>query len=284
MKSGGRPIVRVLEAGAKPRAAASFALVKGAAKPLQMSMDLEMSMEAGGMKLPPTTMPRMILMFDFSAGDRAGGDWPIDGKLRTISVDPKGAAQDQIAAALRPQLGSLEGIGMNYFLDEKGRVRDVKVTLPPSIPPAAGQMMSGMTQSIESMTAPLPNEAIGVGAKWEVLSRLAANGADLLQVSTFTLEKREGDVISLDVIVKQFAAKDSVAPPGMPPGTKARLTAYKSQGGGKTVFDTKDLAPKNGSMTVDSSMSIQLQIADGEQTAMQDTSVDTKMTASYSRP
>ncbi|MBK9259668.1 MAG: hypothetical protein IPM54_07480 [Polyangiaceae bacterium] len=283
VKAGDRPVVKLLEAGAAPRAVASYALVKGAAKPLQMGMDLEMAMDAGGMKLPPTRMPRMNLLFDFTTGDRSGVDWPIDGKLRKVSVEPKGAQQDQIAAALRPQLGALEGIGMNYFLDEKGRLRDVKVTLPPSLPPMAGQMMSGMTQSLESMTAPLPDEPIGVGATWEVLSRIVANGADLLQITTFTLEKRDKNLLSLDAVVRQYAAKDGVNPPGMPPGTAARLVSYKCNGSGKSVFDTADVAPRSGSTSINSSMTIELKIdADGK-SEKQETSVDTNMTASFSR-
>lgn len=283
VKTGARPVVRLLDAGAEPRAAVAYSIGKGAAKPLQMGMDLEMAMEAGGMKLPPTKMPRMLLVFNLNAGDRAGTEWPIDGKLSKVSVESNGGQQDQIAAALRPQLGQLEGIGVNYFVDEKGRIRDVKVTMPPSLPAMAGQMMSGMTQSVESMTSPLPNEAIGIGAKWEVLSRMIANGADILQVSTYSLEKRDGNVFTLNSVVKQFAAKDSVNPPGMPPGASARLLTYQSQGGGKPVFEISDIAPKSGSMSLDSSMTIELKMVVEGKTEKQTTSVDAKMTALYSR-
>lgn len=283
-KANGRPTVRLLDSGAEPRAVAVYVIAKGPTKPLQMGMDLEMAMEAGGMKLPATKMPRMNLIFQFSTGDRTGTEWPIDGKLSKISVESNGGAQDQIAAALRPQLGALEGIGMNYFVDEKGRIHDVKVTMPPSLPPMAGQMMSGMTQSIESMTSPLPNESIGIGAKWEVLSRIVANGADLLQVSTLTLDKRDGKVLSLDAVVRQYAAKDKVNPPGMPPGATARLLSYNCLGGGKPVFDMSDVAPTGGSMSINSSMTIELTMDVDGKPENQTTSVDTKMTALYSRP
>jgi hypothetical protein len=283
VKAGARPVVKLLDPGAEPRAVASYALVKGAAKPLQMGMDLEMGMDAGELKLPSTRLPRMVLVFDFSAGDQKGTDWPIEGKLRNVSVEAKGAAQDQIAAALRPQLGALAGIGMTYFLDVKGRVRDVKVTLPDSLPAMAGQMMSGMTQSLESMTSPLPDEPIGVGATWEVLSRIVANGADLLQISTFTLEKREEKLLSLDSVVRQYVAKETVNPPGMPPGTKARLVSYKFKGGGKTVFDTADVAPRSGSSSANSAMQIELQMEVDGKPEKQKTSVETSMTATFSR-
>ncbi|TKD05272.1 hypothetical protein E8A74_20950 [Polyangium fumosum] len=282
--TGGRPVVRLLVAGGEPRTAASYALVKGTSKPLRMGMALEMAMSAAGMNLPPTKMPRMVMTFDFSTGDKKGNDWPIEGTLKDVAVESQGAGQDKIAEALRPQLEPIKGLGMRYFVDEKGRVHDVTMSMPKAVPQAAQQMMTGMTQSIESMMAPLPDEPVGAGAKWEVLGRLTANGADLLQVSTFTLKERKGDVLTLDVAVKQLAAKDTVTPPGMPPGASARLVAFKSQGSGTSVLDTTDVAPTGGSMTVKSAMTLEVQISAGGKTEKQNTSVDTSVTVSYSRP
>ncbi len=283
-KAGGKSVVRLLEPGAEPRAVASYAIALGPSKPLQIGMDLEMTMKSGELQVPTTAMPRMNLLFNFDVGARAAAEWPITGKLSKISVEARTATQEQIASALRPHLGQLEGIGMNYFVDEKGRIRDVKVTLPPTLPEMAGQLMSGMTQSVESMTSALPTEPIGIGAQWEVFSRIVANGADILQVSTFTLEKREGTVLTLDAVVRQFAAKESVKPPGLPPTASARILAFKCRGTGKPVFDLADVAPKSGSMSIDSAMTIELEAEVEGTVEKQSTTIDTKTTASYTRP
>jgi hypothetical protein len=283
VKKGARPVIRLLDPGAEPRIAAAYSFTKGTAKPLQMAMDVEMGMEAGELKVPPSKMPRMLLVFDFKSGDKSGTEWPIEGTLTKISLDPQGPQQEQVAGLLRPQLGAVQGLGMSYFLDERGRTREVKVKLPPTLPPIADQMMSGLTQSVESMTSPLPEEAVGVGAKWEVMARIVANGADLLQVTTYTLEKRDGQVLSLDTVVRQFAAKDTVTPPGMPPGASARLTSYKCQGTGNPVFDLGDVAPSSGSVNVNTAMDIEIKMDVEGKAEKQTTSVTTKMSATYSR-
>jgi hypothetical protein len=284
VKVGGRPVVHLLAAGAEPRAAVAYAFAKGTGKPLRIAMDLEMSMKAGGMTLPPTKIPRMAMLFDLAAGDRQGGDWPIEGKLKTVTVEPKGTAEEQLAEALRPQLGMMSGFGMNYFVDAKGRVHDVKMTWPETMPAQAQQMMAGLGQSLESMTAPLPDEAIGTGAEWEVFGRLAANGADILQVSTFKLKERKGDVITLDVAVRQLAANSDVRPPGMPAGASARLLSFNAQGSGTSVLDTKDAAPVGGKMTTKSAMSVEIKLDVGGKPESQKTAIDTKVTVAYQRP
>jgi hypothetical protein len=287
LKVGGKPVVRLIDAGAEPRATVSYALKKGPAKPFSMGMDMAMSMKAGGMNLPATALPRMVMLFDFSTGDRtAAGDWLVDGKLQRVDVEAKGAEQQKIAGALRPTLDGMKGLAMTYYVDEKGHVHDVKTTLPPTMPPQAAQLMSGMNQSIESMMAPLPDEPVGTGAKWEVIGRIATNGADLLQVSTFTLKDRKDALLTLDVGVKQLAAKDEVNPPGMPPGATARIKSFQSSGTGSSSLDTTDVAPKSGSLTMKSAMALEVKAPGGPGTPAQaqDTSIETTIGMTFARP
>jgi hypothetical protein len=287
LKVGGKPIVRLIDAGGEPRATVSYALKKGPSKPFSMGMDMAMSMKAGGMNLPATALPRMVMLFDFSAGDRtAAGDWLVDGKLQRVDVEAKGAEQQKLAGALRPTLDGMKGLAMTYYVDEKGRVHDVKTTLPPTMPAQAAQLMSGMNQSIESMMAPLPDEPVGNGAKWEVIGRIAANGADLLQVSTFTLKDRKDALLTLDVGVKQLAAKDEVNAPGMPPGATARIKSFQSSGTGSSSLDTTDVAPKSGSLNMKSAMSLEVKVPGGAGAAAQaqDTSIETTVGMTFARP
>lgn len=283
VKKNGRPLIRLLDKGAEPRTVAAYDISKEAPKPLQLAMDVEMGMQSGDLKVPASKMPRMLMVFNFTAGARAGADWPVEGKLTKVSLDAHGAQQEQIAKLIGPQLGSVEGLAMSYFIDERGRTRDVSIKLPKKLDGFADQMMTGLEQTADSMSIPLPSEAIGIGAKWEVLARIQANGADLLQLSTYTLEKREGKVLSLDAVVRQFAAKDATNPPGLPEGASARILSYKSQGSGKPVFDLGDVAPISGSVSTNLAMDVEIKMEIEGTTEKQVTSATTIMSAAYNR-
>jgi len=285
VKAGARPVVHLLDAGAEPRAAVSYALTKGAAKPFKMGMQLEMAIKSGGFTLPRTKVPRMGMLFELTVDDKQGSDWPVAGKLAKITVEPKGDVEEQIAKGLREQLDPMSGFAMNYFVDAKGRIRDVKLSWPEKMPPQAQQMMGGLSQSIESMMAPLPEEEIGTGAQWEVVGRLASAGADLLQVSTFKLKARKGDVLELDISVRQLAANEKVTPPGMPAGAAAKLISFKAGGTGTSVVDTTDIAPVGGSMTIKNAMAIEVSMdVPGQGSGADQTTVDTTVTVTYERP
>jgi hypothetical protein len=249
-----------------------------------MGMQLEMGMDAGAIKLPKTKMPEIAMLFDMSTGDKQSNDWPIDGKLTKILVEPSNPADEQVAAALRKQLDPMNGFAMSYFVDGKGRVHDVKMKWPEAIPPQAQQMLGGLSQSIESMTTPLPEEDVGTGAVWEVIGRMAATGADILQVSTFKLKERTGDVVKLDVSVRQFAANDVVSFPGLPPGAKAKILSFNARGTGDATTDTKDIVPSTGTLTINTAMTLELSMEEGGKVEKQHSSVETKTKVTYSRP
>lgn len=280
---GARPIVKLTNPGGEPRAELTYALDKGAKQPLGMSMDMTMTLRMGGQAPPPITIPRMVMVLDMVVGDRnAQGEWKIDAALGRATVEPAGDQQEAMAKQMRPHVEGMKGLTMNYWVTPKGYVHDVKINIPPNFPAQAQQMLTGMNQSFESMVAPLPAEPVGVGATWEVIARISSGGADLLQLSKYTLKSKSGAKATLDVKVTQLAANDAVNAPGMPAGAKARLRSFSSSGGGASQLDTKSVAPEGGRMDVKSAMEIEVTTAGAG--APQQTSVDTALSVQFTRP
>jgi hypothetical protein len=244
-------------------------------------MDMGVGIKMRGQSVPQTPMPHMTLLFDTNVADKnATSESRIDSRLTGATVDPNGAQQEQMARALRPQLDSLKGLGMGYWVTPKGRTRDVKLDIPASAPPAAQQLMSGMSQSFESMVTPLPQEQVGVGARWQVVTRLSSSGADILQSAIYTLKSRNGARASLDVTVLQLCASDTIHTAQMPAGMSAKVKNFASSGSGNSQLDLKSIAPEGGSMTLKTMMEIT--VAGGA--ADDATTVDTTTTVQVTRP
>ena len=281
LPSGGAAIVRLLDAGAEPRADLSYAVAKGPAPNLGMAMDMSVRMKVGG-KQNDAKLPRMGMTLDGSVGDtNEAGEWKIKAGLVGITVDGQGAGAEQIAAAMRPQVQAMKGLSINYWLSPKGRVRDVKVELPKGFPPSAQALVEGLNQSFESMVAPLPVEAIGVGAKWQVVSRMSASGADLLQSALYTLKAREGAQATLEVTMTQLSASDTLKALGSPAGTVTRVKSFSSGGNGTTRIDTASVVPVSGTMAMKTAMTVEVAPSDGPG---EESAVETRTNVQLSRP
>lgn len=282
IKPGARPVVKLIDAGAAPQTDLAYAFVKSQ-QAMGVRLDMSMGMSVGGTPLPAAPVPRVVMLLDVGAGDRGqDGDYQVDGTVRSIDVEAKGAAQEQLAGALRPQLATVKGLGMTHFVSPKGHMHGLSMKLPPDLPPESQQMLAGMSQSFESMVAPLPDSPVGPGARWQVVTRVNSAGADIVQFATYTLKARAGNLITLDVKLDQLASSASIAAPGMPPGVTAKLRAFSSGGSGSSRLDLTSVAPASGKMTIKSSMDIDL--AGGPAGAGAQSRVDMTMTAEMFRP
>lgn len=283
VKVGGAPRVTLVDAGAEPRTPLAYHFKKGDKQPLRISLDMTMGMKSQQMAMPEMTLPRMAMRLGLTASDvKPSGEAKIDALLDAFTVEPQGQAQEAIASALRPSLDPMKGMKLSYWVAPNGHVRDLDVKLD-NAPPQAQQALQGVSQSFESMTAPLPDDAVGVGARWEVLTRVTNGGADLVQKATYTLTKRDGAKASLGVVVDQLAARDTVQAPGLPPGVTAKLQHFSSSGAGTTEIETTSMAPSGGKLDVSSAMKLEVAQA-GASAKPESIEVQTKLRVGFERP
>jgi hypothetical protein len=280
-KLGSAPLLKLLDAGAEPREKITYAFTKGATQKVEIVLDIGVKLTAAGQNVPAGNMPRMTMLMELTAGDKNdAGDVLVTGKLVKLGLEPEGADQKQIADALKTELDSIKGLPLSYFVTPRGRTHDLKMDAS-KFGTGAEQVMQGMTQSMASMVTQFPDEAIGLGASWQVVSRISSAGADILQYETYTLDKRESSKLGLSVSIAQLAATDKVGVPGMPGGASATLTSFRSVGSGDREADTKKLAAEKGTMKMNSAIDLSVS-QPGQET--QSTRVDTNLVARFRKP
>jgi hypothetical protein len=260
LKVADPPKVVLIDAGADPKSQLVYDVKPKSKQRSTMKMDMTMRMSMagqpqgapGGMALPQIEIP-----MDLAAGDAKTdkNEIPVTVTVADVKVNPKSDQEKQMAAMMGPQLTAMKGLKIKSIIDPKGRARDVTVEAGKDSSPEAKQMIDQMKQSMEQMVAPLPDGDVGIGAKWQVITRVSS-GADILQWTTYTLVKRDGDKIELDGVVRQVAATPTLSGAGMPAGMSAEIKSFRSNGTGKTKLDLGALAPESGTGDVTSSLSV----------------------------
>ena len=140
---------------------------------------------------------------------------------------------------------------------------DIKV--PAQADPQMKQAMEQMKETLSRVAAPLPEEAVGVGAKWEVKMPIKSQGITITQTAVYQLATMEGERLSTKVTVTQTAANQKVENPSMP-AVKLDLTKMNGTGGGDVIFELDKVVPLAGTMEMHSELEMGMNMGGQKQT------------------
>jgi len=128
--------------------------------------------------------------------------------------------------------------------------------------------------SMRQLTAPLPEEAVGVGAKWQTKYRIKQNGMEVQQTADNELVAIKGNVAKVRTQLTQTADRQPMSPPGLPAGATVELIQLKSTGSGDSEVDLTKLMPQSGQMQLKSNTKAHIKMQGQEQ----DMSTDLELT------
>jgi hypothetical protein len=256
----GFPIVKLLDAGKDPKTVLRFKPTAGSKTTLELTMKMSMEMALGGNSMPSPKLPEMKMAMDMTVKDvTPAGDATYDFTLTSADVADDPAAMPQVVTAMRQALAGAKGMTGTAKVTSRGFTTEGEFKTPDNMDPKAKQLMDGMKQSLKQMSAPLPEEPVGVGAKWEVQYNITQNGMSLTQIAQTELVSLEGNKAKLKLTLSQKADPQKVSAPGMPPGVEMQLTSLKSDGTGESNLDFGKLWPESSKAGLTSEIKMQME-------------------------
>lgn len=222
----------LVSAGAAPRAQLRYRPVVGAASAIEMSMNFDL--ETGGVK---NAMPTLVLDLELGVVAVApDGSATIRTTIKRASARDRAGGSAISAATMNQALALVDNIKITSTLSPRGRQKDSKVENPrPDIAPQLMQQIAMMTQGLEQLAMPMPEPAVGVGAKWRATKPLAQNGVDMTSTTTIEITAIEGDKVS-------FASKTELTGPDQTLKEGSQAVTLKNVGGTGGGTGTVDLA------------------------------------------
>ncbi len=254
-KAGKGPTVTMISQGDEPRQQLRFKVNKGDKQKVEMTMGLSMNIDMPGMAMPETKLPATKMLMGVDITDvSAEGDtrWEMTVLSADVVDDP--AVMPMVVSAAREALKGIEEFKGWALITNRGFVKEADISIPAGIDAQMKQMMESTRQSLDQLTAPLPEEAVGVGAQWKVDQTISQQGMTIQQTATYTVTKIEGTMVYADVKLVQHGDPQKVEMPGMPPGVSADLLRFETSGGGKTEIDLTKVVPPKGTVSADMEM------------------------------
>lgn len=247
--------VKVISTGSGAKTALRFAPQKGDKQAIAMTMTMAMEMSMGGQAMPAMKVPQMLMTLDLEVIEiTAENDIRYVFKLSKADIVDDPAVMAQVKEAMRASLQQMVGLSGKVLVSPRGITKETSIEYPPGVDAQTRQMMEGMKDNINQLSAPLPEEEVGQGAQWEASTTVSQNGITLTQVTTYTLAEVGGGRATMKLAVTQKAEPQEMKMPGLPPGTTARLDELTSGGEGEMRLDLAHLAPTTSTVNIKTDM------------------------------
>ncbi|MGB0678720.1 MAG: hypothetical protein ACPGUV_03565 [Polyangiales bacterium] len=136
------------------------------------------------------------------------------------------------------RLRSLRGF---VEIDTRGRTHALSLQLPQT--PRPSTRLRAVLASLRAALrhVPLPEEAVGSGARWRVRRSMDVKGLHLQQTLVYTLDQLMGPGGRVRVALRQWAEPQAL--PGTTSGLRAELQHYETAGEGTAHYNLHKLAP-----------------------------------------
>jgi hypothetical protein len=243
------PTVELLEPGAEPRQQLRLAIPANGKEAATMTMSVRTSISAQGATLPEQAM-KVSVRISSVAGTPEGELTPVAftyGKFTMVPPAGAPAAAAQQMQAMLDEAASLKG---SFKVDKRGFVSDPELDTSGLHNPMLVSLMSGMKQSIQQMSNPLPEEAVGVGARWRTTHDLDSMGMKIKQAAVYKVLKLSPTSAVCEIEVTQIATPSAIEVPNQP-GLKTFLDSLTGSGKGKANITLSRVFP-NSSLSLTS--------------------------------
>jgi len=242
--NGDKTTVRLLDAGAQPRTELRYKFQANQSEKMIMEMSMAMAMEIGEQKQPETQVtPTRTTMTIDSKEISPEGDVRYEFKVEQVEVLPGPGADPATVNAMKQMMNSMVGLSGSATVTSRGFTKDADVKIPAGINPQMEQAMENVNKSMDQMSAPLPVEPVGRGARWLVTMPVETSGLKITQTVTYSLSEIQGDKVKCDLKIKQSALPQEMDVPGAAPGTKMLLESLTSSGEGTIEMQMTNLVP-----------------------------------------
>jgi hypothetical protein len=264
--------VKLISAGSEPRTVLRLHPAVGDQQTVLMTTKMKMTMAAAGNEMPAMDMPAMTTTMSVEV-KKVSADGLITYAMSFGETDLAAGADSKspTGAAMKAALGNLSGLSGEGQITDRGIVKTMEMKDSGDNNPLLAQTMEQMKDSANNATLPLPEEAVGTGAKWEHKTKIKSQGLTVDQVTTVELISGDSDRLELKSTITQNAAGQKIENSAMP-GMKMDLIKLVSIGKGKSSVDLGHLLPI--SATVDSDADTTMTMNGGQQKQMMTTKLN----------
>ncbi len=252
--------VELVTPGAQPRQVLRFKPAVNTIETTTITLNTAMELSVSGLPNGPksTNLPSTLIKME-TVVTQIDPNGDVHYKFRYTDADMKGDASipPGVVNTARTQIKKIVGLSGSLVMDDRGNTKKTTLSIPKGVDAMTRQMLEQSFRSLEQLSAPLPEGAIGVGAQWRALVPVKIYGIMLNQTETYELVSLKDGIATLKVGVEQQAQSQKLTFPGMPKGATATLKSLNTTGQGEIKVRFDRLLPPIATLSMTSAAEMQ---------------------------
>jgi hypothetical protein len=256
--------LKLLSAGAEPRKALRLHPAAGDKQKLVLNTKVALDMKmSDGQPSPiklPSTSATLDIPVEITVKEVSGkGDISYEVALGDTSAaeEPAGGAAPAAKAQKSP-VGGIKGLSATGTISSHGFSKGIDFKAPPGADPQIHMLLDLLKDVFIQLVTPLPEEAVGQGAKWEVKAPVQSHSIKIDQTANYELVSVEGETYKTKSTSTQRAGPNQKIDNPIMPGMKVDLTKWTAKGTNEFGLDAGKLMPSSGTMELHSEMGMGL--------------------------
>ena len=261
-----QPQWKLSNPGAEPRTVLRVQPQAGDKQTVVMSIKMGMGIELPGQPEPQEVkLPAMKMTLNTEVQSvLENGDIVYSIAYGDVEV-AEDAGTPEMAQALKGALGDLSGLTGMGTNTSRGFNKGFQMNVPADANPQTKQMFEQMGDSLKTIANPLPEEAVGLGAKWESKLLIKSQGMQINQTTHSELVGLTEGQATFKISLTQTAANQKISNPAMP-GLKLDLTKMDGSGTGESTIDLKQILPTKATMNSKTDLAMAMYMGNQKQT------------------
>lgn len=238
------PQVKLLNPGSLPRQKLRFQPTANAKQNMTMTMKMDVVTLVEGQAWRQVKMPEILLQMEMVITQvDANGDIHSQFSYTDAQIKQDPTMPPEAIAAMSEEIKKLVGISGSSIIDNRGQVKSTELNLPEGLDGNSEQLFARLSKSFDQISSPVPAEAVGIGAKWQVEAAPNLNNIKMTQQTTYELVNFQDNVATLKVAIQQQAPSQDMTSPGLPAGATLTMKSFQGQGTGQTIMGLDGAMP-----------------------------------------
>ena len=237
---------KLLEAGTEPRQVLRLHPQLGDKQTVSLTLKMGLDLRMGQTPSQAMKMPTMRMSMDTTVKSVSPeGDILYDVVMGNANVEEEADANPQLVQVLKSAFSGFKGLPGSGAASDRGFTKGIEMKAPAGSDPQLRQVVGQMSESFARLSVPLPEEAVGPGARWEVKMPVKSGDMTLEQTAAYQLISLEGNRVTVKDTLQQEASNQKIHNPAMP-GLMVDLKKMSGKGSGDVTFDLTRLLPQEG--------------------------------------